>query len=169
MPWGIAVDDQGEVYVADWRNDRIQKFSADGTFQCMFGTSGSADGQFNRPTGVAVDSHGDIYVADWGNNRVQLFNPDGHYVEKFLGDATLSKAARTYVLANPKPLRLREMACLEPQKRFRGPVAVKLDDQFRMYVADCGPHRIQVYQKEAYPLQPEEIIPPLSAPALTIA
>ena len=31
----------------------------------MFGTSGSADGQFHRPTGVAVDTHGDIYVADW--------------------------------------------------------------------------------------------------------
>jgi DNA-binding beta-propeller fold protein YncE len=169
MPWGIAVDDTGDVYVADWRNDRVQKFTATGTFQFAFGTSGSDDGQFNRPTGVAVDIHGDIYVTDWGNNRVQLFNPDGHYVEKFLGDATLSKMARAYVLANPKPLRLREMTCLEPQKRFAGPVSVRLDDQGRMYVADCGPHRIQVYQKEAIPLQANEIIPLPNAPSLSIA
>lgn len=169
MPWGITVDEAGDVYVADWRNDRIQKFSADGTFQDMFGSSGSADGRFNRPTGVAVDMHGDIYVADWGNNRVQLFNPEGRYVQKFLGDATLSKCALAYVLANPKPLRLREMANLEPQKFFHGPVAVRVDAQGRLLVADCGPHRIQVYQKEAYPLEPPQIIPPLRAPSMSIA
>lgn len=169
MPWGLAVDTDGEVYVADWRNDRIQKFSAEGTFQMMFGSSGKEDGQFHRPTGVAVDLHGDIYVADWGNDRVQLFNPAGQYVEKFLGDATLSRSARAYVLANPKPLRLREMAHLEPQKRFHGPVAVKVDAMGRMYVADCGPHRIQIYQKEAYPLEPQAIIPPLRAPSMSVA
>ncbi len=169
MPWGIAVDDDGEVYVADWRNDRIQKFSADGAFQGMFGSSGSADGQFNRPTGVEVDLHGDIYVADWGNNRVQLFNPEGRYVQQFLGDATLSTCARAYVLANPKPLRLREMANLEPQKLFHGPVAVRIDALGRMFVADCGPHRIQVYQKDAYPLAPHQIMPPLRAPSMSVA
>ena len=169
MPWGIAVDDEGDVYVADWRNDRIQKFRADGTFEGMFGTSGSAEGQFNRPTGVAVDMHGDIYVADWGNNRVQLFNPEGLYIQSFRGDATLSKAARAYVLANPKPLRLREMANLEPQQRFHGPVSVRVDALGRMYVADCGPHRIQVYQKDALPLEPHQIMPPLRSPSMSVA
>jgi DNA-binding beta-propeller fold protein YncE len=169
LPWGIAVDEAGEVYVADWRNDRVQKFSADGKFLCMFGTSGSGNGQFNRPTGVAVDMHGDIYVADWGNNRVQLFNPDGRYVDKFLGDATLSHMARAYVLANLKPLRLREMACLEPQKRFQGPVSVRVDGEGRMYVADCGPHRIQVYQKDAIALQPDQIMAEPRAPSLSVA
>ncbi|MGE3537120.1 MAG: NHL repeat-containing protein [Candidatus Tectimicrobiota bacterium] len=169
MPWGIAVDDEGEVYVADWRNDRIQKFRADGTFIGMFGSSGQGDGQFNRPTGVTVDMHGDIYVADWGNNRVQLFNPEGRYVQKFLGDATLSRCALAYVMANPKPLRLREMANLEPQKLFHGPVSVRVDTLGRMFVADCGPHRIQVYQKEAYPLTPPQIIPPLRAPSMSVA
>jgi hypothetical protein len=169
MPWGIAVDDAGAVYVADWRNDRIQKFSHEGKFLMLFGTSGSGDGEFNRPTGVAVDLHGDLYVADWGNNRVQLFNPDGRYVDKFLGDATLSRMARTYVLANPKPLRQREMANLEPQKRFHGPVSVRLDSEARMYVADCGPHRIQIYQKDAVVLTPEQIMAEPRAPSLSIA
>lgn len=169
MPWGIAVDADGDVYVADWRNDRIQTFQADGKFLGMFGTSGSGDGQFNRPTGVTVDMHGDMYVADWGNNRVQLFNAEGRYVQKFLGDATLSRCARAYILANPKPLRLREMANLEPQKLFHGPVSVRVDALGRMFVADCGPHRIQVYQKDAVPLAPHQIMPPLRAPSMSIA
>jgi len=167
LPMGMAVDADGDVYVADWGNHRVQKFSADGAPLLCIGTEGKERGQFQRPTGVAVDLHGDIYVADWGNHRVQLFNPDGKYVEQFLGDATLSKMARTYVLANPKPLRLREMAWLEPQKRFHGPVSVKVDNAFRLYVADCGPHRIQVYQKEADVLGPEDIMPVPSAPSLS--
>lgn len=166
MPWGIAVDDEGDVYVADWRNDRIQKFTADGEFIFKFGTHGSGDGQFNRPAGVAVDSHGDIYVADWGNDRVQLFSPEGRYVEKFIGDATLSRMAIDYLRANAIPLRLREMTVLEPQKRFRGPASVRLDNQGRMYVADFGCHRVQIYQKQAYVLGPNEIAPPRRSPTL---
>lgn len=166
MPWGVAVDDEGDVYVSDWRNDRVQKFSADGRFSFAFGTSGDGNGQFNRPAGVAVDSQGDIYVADWGNDRVQLFSPEGRYVEQFIGDATLSRVARDYLLPNAKPLRLREMAWLEPQKRFKGPSAVRVDDDGRMYVADHGCHRIQVYQKEAYPLTEAEIMPVPRSPTL---
>lgn len=167
LPWGITVDDAGDVYIVDWGNNRVQKFSADGTLQFAFGTAGSGRGEFKRPTGVAVDLHGDIYVADWGNNRVQLFNPEGRHVEQFLGDATLSSMARTYVLANPKPLRLRDMAWIEPQKRFHGPTAVQVDDEFRLYVADCGPHRIQIYQKDAVVLGPDEIMPMPNAPTLS--
>ena len=166
MPWGIAVDELGYVYVADWRNDRIQKFSADGDFIMSLGKSGSADGKLNRPTGVAVDSDGDIYVADCGNNRVQLFSAEGRYVEKFIGDATLSKPAREYLLTNALPLRLREMANLEPQKRLRSPKSVVVDDQGRLYIADYNSFRVQVYQKEAIHLEPGQILPPLRSPQL---
>lgn len=166
MPWGIAVDELGDVYVADWRNDRIQKFTADGRFLMKIGRSGSGDGEFNRPTGVAVDKDGDIYVADCGNNRVQLFSDVGRYVEKFIGDATLSKSGREYMLTNARPNRLREMANLEPQKRLRSPKSVRVDDQGRMYVADYWSYRVQVYQKEAIPLGPDLIVPPLRSPSL---
>jgi len=168
MPWGITVDELGYVYVVDWRNDRVQKFTKDGEYVFKLGTSGPGDGAFNRPTGVSVDRDGDIYVADWGNNRVQLFNSEGRYVEKFIGDATLSKSACELVRANQTVLRLREMACLEPQKRLRGPLSVKVDDDGRMYIADYGSHRIQVYQKEAYPLEPHEIAPPMSPSLMTV-
>ena len=166
MPWGLNVDELGDVYVVDWRNDRIQKFTADGEFVFALGSSGSEDGEFNRPTGVAVDSDGDIYVADCGNNRVQLFSQEGRYVEQFVGDAMLSKMSRDYMMTNAGPLRQREMAKLEPQKRFRSPKSVRVDDKRRMFVADYGSLRLQVYQKEADPLTPDLIMLPPRSPSL---
>jgi hypothetical protein len=112
-----------------------------------------------------VDEHGDIYVADRGNNRVQLFDHTGRYVEQFIGDATLSKSGRIYILANPKVLRGREMTTLEIQKRFRGPMSVRLVGDL-MYVPDFGSHRIQVYKKEAYPLTEADIWPEQNHPFL---
>ena len=166
-PWGIELDQHGDIYVVDWRNDRVQKFTADGEFVMQFGESGSGDGQFNRPGGIDVDQHGDIYVVDRGNNRVQLFDRNARYVEQFIGDATLSKMGLEYIKANQKVLRLRDMARLEPQKRFRAPVSVHVDGEGRMYVGDCGSHRIQIYQKEAYPLTADEVMPYPRSPTLT--
>ena len=122
-----------------------------------FGKSGSANGEFSRPTDVAVDLDGDIYVCDRGNNRVQLFNAEARYVDKFIGDATLSKIGREYMMTNASPNRIRDMAVLEPQKRLRQPRSIAVDSDMRLYITDTGSYRIQVYQKEAYPLGPNEI------------
>ena len=166
LPWGIEVDELGDVYVVDWRNDRVQKFTAEGEFIFNFGTSGSGYGEFNRPSGVAVDKDGDIYVADWGNHRVQLFDSEGRFVEKFIGDGTLSKSARKSMMTNMIALRLREMTEVESQKRLQWPASVRVDDHGRMYVSDYGSGRIQVYQKEAYPLEPHQIEKPQRSPDL---
>ena len=94
MPWGIALDKECQVFVADWRNDRIQQFTADGEWQLSVGQSGSNAGQFNRPNGVTVDDDGDIYVADWLNNRVQVLDRDGRYVTALHGDHELSQSGK---------------------------------------------------------------------------
>ncbi len=160
MPWGLAVDELGDVYVVDWRNDRVQKFTAEGDFLFTFGTSGDGNGEFNRPAGIDVDLHGDIYVADTGNDRVQLFNAEGRYVQKFLGDATLSKVARDYMMTNASPNRMRDMADLEPQKYLRKPKSVTVSEEGLMFVPDNGSYRVQVYQKDAIPLTEQEFSPP---------
>ena len=166
LPWGIAVDRAGDVYVADWRNDRIQKFDAQGRFLASFGTSGRGDGEFSRPSGVAVDAEGHIYVADWGNERVQVLAPDGGFLAKFRGESGLSKWAESYFTANQDELDERQKANLEPElklsptddlreesasieKYFWGPIAVKIDDQGRLYVVESCRHRIQIYRKAA--------------------
>ena len=166
MPWGITVDELGDVYVADWRNDRVQKFTADGEFIFSFGKTGSGNGEFNRPTGVAVDADGDIYVADRDNNRVQLFNSEPRYVEQFIGDGTLSKASKAYMLTNAAPNRMRDMTEREPEKLLRRPASVKVDDQGRMYVPDYGRYRVQIYQKDVVRLDPTQFGPPRRSPTL---
>ena len=168
MPWGIDVDEQNYVYVSDWRNDRIQKFTSDGEFVFEMGVSGIENGEFNRPAGISVDKDGDIYVADSGNNRVQLFNPEGRYIDKFIGDADLSISGRAYLLANAKPLRLRDMANIEPQKRLRSPRSVRVDMDGRMFIADYGSFRVQVYQKDAIPLSEEDIVEMPRSPTLQV-
>ena len=169
MPWGITVDELGDVYVADWRNDRVQKFSSDGEFTFTFGSSGAENGQFNRPTGVTVDLDGDVYVVDWGNNRVQQFDATGRYLYKFTGDGTISKIGRNYLMANAKSLRQREMMCLETQKLLKAPQSAKVDAEGRLFIADYGRHRIQIYQKEAYALGPDQISPEQRSPSLIVA
>ncbi len=73
VPYGIALDSDGNVYVADYGHDRIQKFNSDGGFMTGWGTSGHGDGELSMPLDIAVHPNGDIYVADFGNNRVQVF------------------------------------------------------------------------------------------------
>jgi sugar lactone lactonase YvrE len=85
-PYGVAIDPQGNVWVADGDSDRFEIFAPDGVFLETWGTSGSAEGQFRfaSPHGlssqgygdVAFDAHGNLYVADTGNFRVQKFAPD---------------------------------------------------------------------------------------------
>src|SRR5213592_879951 len=78
-PTGVAVDAGSNVYVADWSNNRIQKFTSTGTFVTTWGTSGYYAGQFQGPAGVAVDAGGNVYVADTHNHRVQKFTNNGTY------------------------------------------------------------------------------------------
>lgn len=72
-PIGVAIDEQGNIFVTDYSNSRVCKFDSNGQFLNTWGSKGLADGQFTRPTGIAIDQQGSIYVADSGNNSVQKF------------------------------------------------------------------------------------------------
>ena len=70
-PWGVAVNDQDEIAVTEWGNNRVSVFSSDGTHLRSFGRGGQNNGEFYCPTGIAFDSHGNIVVVDNNNSRVQ--------------------------------------------------------------------------------------------------
>jgi hypothetical protein len=72
-PYGVDIDGDGNVYVAEFGSSRVQKLSSNGTFLTMWGSYGSENGQFKNPKGIAVDSSGNVYVADAYNDRVQKF------------------------------------------------------------------------------------------------
>jgi DNA-binding beta-propeller fold protein YncE len=69
----VAVDNGGNVYVADTENNRIQKFTSSGTYLTQWGSFGQGNGQFAAPYGVAVDSGGNVYVVDAGHSRIEVF------------------------------------------------------------------------------------------------
>ncbi len=76
-PTNIAVGPNGDIYVSDTLNQRIQIFDADGTFLSTFGKPGDGPGDFARPKGIAIDSDSHIWVADADQNRVKVFDRQG--------------------------------------------------------------------------------------------
>jgi|HubBroStandDraft_6_1064221.scaffolds.fasta_scaffold07064_7 DNA-binding beta-propeller fold protein YncE len=76
-PTGVAVDKEGNLYVADTLNNRIEVFDADGAFIRAWGKNGDGPGYFARPKGVTIDSDGHVWVADGMQDRVQVFTNEG--------------------------------------------------------------------------------------------
>ncbi len=75
--WGprdIAVDTEGNLYVTDTGNKRVQKFTPAGEFLQAFGGGGVVPGSFEEPVGIDIDNQGNIYVADTWNHRIQKFD-----------------------------------------------------------------------------------------------
>ncbi|RMF93658.1 MAG: tetratricopeptide repeat protein, partial [Nitrospinota bacterium] len=119
-PEGLAVDRQGNLYVADTQNHRIQKFSPQGGWLLSWGELGTGPGEFVEPTDVAIDPEGKVWVVDTGNHRLQRFEPTGRY---------LGEIGR----AGKKPGEL------------DSPRGMAIDAEGRLYVADTLNSRIQVF------------------------
>lgn len=93
FPRGITVDSNGNVYVADRSNHRIQKFTSTGIFLDKWGEKGSGPGQFQDPIHIAADSKNNIYVTEEipelshfpHPTRIQKFTSTGDFIKQFAG------------------------------------------------------------------------------------
>ncbi len=131
-PTGIAVDGEGNVYVADQGNHRIRKITTSGVVSTLAGSgkAGYADGaginaQFNAPFGIAVDGGGNVFVADQGNHRIRKITPSG-LVSTLAGSGSPGYINGTGVAA-----------------QFLNPRGIAVDWSGNAYVADCDNHRIR--------------------------
>ena len=83
-PHSLDIDKEGNVYVTDTGNNRIQKFDSDGNFVLKWGEEGTNNGQFIKLHDIAVDPSGKyVYTLELKNHRVQKFTSDGNFVLKW--------------------------------------------------------------------------------------
>jgi sugar lactone lactonase YvrE len=120
-PTGVAVDQDGNLYVCDTLNNRIEIFDADGKFISTFGKAGDGPGYFARPKGVAIDSDGHIWVADGMQDRVQVFNKEAQLLITFGGHGLLPG-------------------------QFQGLVGIATDKNNRVFTSEMYPGRVQQFR-----------------------
>lgn len=119
-PRGIWADARGNIYAADTKNHRWQKFDAKGNLLLCVGGPGNGPSQFKEPMGIAADSDGFVYVSDTWNHRIQKFDREGKFAKQWEGGAG----------------------------GFWAPKGLAFDREGNLYVADTGRHRVQKFTRD---------------------
>jgi sugar lactone lactonase YvrE len=120
-PTGLAIDRDGNLYVCDTLNNRIEIFDADGKFVSTFGKAGDGPGYFSRPKGVAIDGDNHIWVADGVLDRVQVFNQETRLLISFGGHGLLPG-------------------------QFQGLASIAIDKNNRVFTSEIYPGRVQQFR-----------------------
>lgn len=167
LPYGIAADAEGNVYVADTYNSRIQVFDANGRFLRSWGQKGTGQGQLLLPYDIAVDRQGNVYVADTYNFRIQKFDTTGRIILQwghkgkgisefaFLSGIAVGPEGSVYTTdakmnrvqvfdGSGRYLRSWGQAGKETGN-FVAPMGIAVDNSGKVYVADSKMQRVQVF------------------------
>ena len=139
QPEGIAIDSNGNVYVADADDNRVRKISSSGTIQTIAGTghagfSGdggpAASAQINQPYGLALDPAGNLYIADLGNACVRKISPDGT-INTVAGGGTVAPATTSTNLS-------------AIDAKMNAPRNLAMDAAGNVYISDFGSNQVYV-------------------------
>ena len=163
-PWGIAVADDGCMYVCNHDKCEVHVFNKQGELVKRFGQQGSGNGQFSSVTGIAVDSSNHLYIGNRYNNRIEVLGTDGQFVRQ-IGAGQLQEPWGVTVnnelvyVADQSNHRI-SIFTLEGQLirtigsqgsgpgQLNGPSAVAFSPDGDMYVAEWSNHRIQVFNSD---------------------
>jgi DNA-binding beta-propeller fold protein YncE len=130
-PTNVAVDRDGNIYVADTWNYRVQILDPNGKFVRAFGAQGDRPGEFIRPKGIAVDSGGHVYVADAEFNNFQILTREG---QPLLAVGTLGADPGQFALV----------------------AGLYIDSKDQLYTTEMFKGRIQVFQYIAQPASADD-------------
>jgi streptogramin lyase len=131
-PFGVAVDRRGNVLVSDGATDRIRLITPQGDVKTIagagegYGDGAAMEAQFNTPSGIAFDREGNLIIADTSNNRIRRLSKDYATVSTIAGSGLQG---------------FKDGAAGEAQ--FDGPMAVAIDPQGNIYVADAYNDRVR--------------------------
>jgi DNA-binding beta-propeller fold protein YncE len=163
---GVAVDPDGNVYVSERLNNRIEKFGSAGNFiaawgkdvvtgggtgfevctvaaNCKKGVSGGLGGEFNSPNGIAADGSF-VYVADRVNNRIQKFTPAGTFLRTW-GKDVVTGGGTGLEVCDTASLCKAGAGSTGLGGELNTPVAVASDDEGSVYVADTNGNQVQKF------------------------
>ncbi len=169
-PTSVALDSQGNAYVADEWLNRISIFTKDGDWISKWGTPGAGDGEIDRPSGMAFDVQDRLYMVDSRNSRVQLFTKDGKFIAKWgrrgSGEGefnmpwglTIDRQGDVYV-ADWRNDRIQKFTAEgrflmqfgssgQGEGEFNRPTGVAVDQEGFIYVTDFRNDRLQVFDAE---------------------
>jgi sugar lactone lactonase YvrE len=118
--YGIAVDAQGNTFLADFDMGEIRKYDSNYQFLKKFGTPGSGDGQFNGVCALAIGANQKLYALDQNNNRVQIFDLEGNFIGKFGAPGS-------------------------GNGQLNVPSGLAVGKNNKVYVADRDNHRVQIF------------------------
>ncbi len=130
LPRDVAVGREGQLYVVDGGNFRIQVFDRNGKYLQTFGRVGRQLGQFARPKEAATDKDGNLYVVDTAFGNIQIFNPDGDLL-MFIGDRAEQDGPAKYML----------------------PSGVYVDEDGRIYMVDQWFRKVDIFRPAALKAQ----------------
>lgn len=128
LPRDATIDEDGNLYVVDGGNFRVQVFTPEGEYLRSFGSIGRQSGQFSRPKGVGVDKQGNVYVVDTAFGNFQIFNADGELLMA-VGSRNSS--------AGPA--------------RFMLPSGLAVDEDGRIYMVDQYFRKVDIFRPAALP------------------
>ena len=167
-PNGIAIDIDGNTYVADTYNSRVVKYDALGNFVSYIGSNaGYGTGYMSQPIAVVVDASGNLFVADNGYGKVIKYGPSGNFLSEFgtygqdpgkfygLSSIALDPSGNIYTTENYNhriqkfdssgiPI-LQFGSQGDSDGHFDNPSGIAIDTIGNIYVADTGNNRIQKF------------------------
>jgi len=123
LPRDVAVGKDGQLYVVDGGNFRVQIFDRQGRYLQSFGAVGKQLGNFARPKEVATDRQGNVYVADAAFGNFQIFTADGELL-MFVGDRSEQDGPAKYML----------------------PSGIAVDEDGRIYFVDQWFRKVDVFR-----------------------